>query len=49
MREMTRRRFLQYGVVGGAALVFLVHVGSHSVLAQLPGGTLPPGSCASTL
>src|SRR4029453_9682428 len=44
MKKITRRRFLQYGVAGGAALVFLVHVGSHSVLAQVPGGTLPPGS-----
>jgi spore coat protein A, manganese oxidase len=44
MKKITRRRFLQYGVVGGAALLFLVRVGSHSVLAQVPGGTLPPGS-----
>src|SRR4029453_5539614 len=44
MRKITRRRFLQYGVAGGAALLFLVHVGSHSVLAQVPGGTLPPGA-----
>jgi FtsP/CotA-like multicopper oxidase with cupredoxin domain len=44
MKKITRRRFLQYGVVGGAALLFLVRVGSHSVLAQVPGGTLPPES-----
>src|SRR4029453_2944657 len=44
MKKITRRRFLQYGVVGGAAFLLLVRVGSHSVLAQVPGGTLPPGS-----
>src|SRR5262245_16423936 len=44
MKKITRRHFLRYGVAGGAALLFLVRVGSHSALAQVPGGTLPPGS-----
>jgi spore coat protein A, manganese oxidase len=43
---ITRRLFLKAGaaVAGGAALLFLVRVGSHDALAQVPGGTLPPGS-----
>jgi len=44
MTKLTRRRFLQYGAAGGAALFLPVRIGSRSALAQLPGGTLPPGS-----
>jgi spore coat protein A, manganese oxidase len=44
MTRLTRRRFLQYGAAGGAALFLPVRIGSRSALAQVPGGTLPPGS-----
>jgi FtsP/CotA-like multicopper oxidase with cupredoxin domain len=44
MNRMTRQRFLQYGAAGGAALFLPVRFGSRSALAQVPGGTLPPGS-----
>jgi spore coat protein A, manganese oxidase len=44
MTTLTRRRFLQYGAAGGAALFLPVRIGSRDALAQVPGGTLPPGS-----
>jgi spore coat protein A, manganese oxidase len=44
LTKLTRRRFLQYGAAGGAALFLPVRMGSRSALAQVPGGTLPPGS-----
>ncbi len=44
MIRMTRRRLLQYGVAGGATLFLPFRFGSRPALAQVPGGTLPPGS-----
>ena len=44
MNRMTRQRFLEYGAAGGAALLLPLRLGARSALAQLPGGTLPPGS-----
>jgi spore coat protein A, manganese oxidase len=41
---MTRRRLLQYGAAGGASLFLPLRVGSQQALAQVTGGTLPPGS-----
>jgi spore coat protein A, manganese oxidase len=44
MIRLTRRRFLQYGVAGGATLFLPLRFGSRPALAQVPGGTLPPRS-----
>jgi spore coat protein A len=44
MTTMTRRRFLRYSAAGGAALFLPFGVRSRSAIAQVPGGTLPPGS-----
>jgi FtsP/CotA-like multicopper oxidase with cupredoxin domain len=44
MMRITRRRLLQYGLAGGATLFLPLRFGSRAALAQIPGGTLPPGS-----
>jgi spore coat protein A len=44
MTGMTRRRLLQYGAAGGAALFLPPRFGSLQAFAQVPGGTLSPGS-----
>jgi spore coat protein A len=44
MAEMTRGQLLKYGAAGGAALFLPLRVGGRLALAQVPGGTLPPGS-----
>jgi FtsP/CotA-like multicopper oxidase with cupredoxin domain len=44
MIRMTRRRLLEYGVAGGATLFLPLRFGSRPAMAQVPGGTLPPGS-----
>jgi bilirubin oxidase len=41
MSRMTRRRFLQYGAAGGAAIVLPWRLGGQA-LAAIPGGTLDP-------
>jgi FtsP/CotA-like multicopper oxidase with cupredoxin domain len=41
---MTRRQLLRYGAAGGAVLFLPLRVGARQALAQVPGGTLPPGS-----
>jgi spore coat protein A, manganese oxidase len=43
MTDITRRRFIEYGAGATAGLV-LWRYGSQTVLAQVPGGTLNPGS-----
>ena len=42
MSRMTRRRFLQYGAAGGAAIILPWRLGGRA-LAAIPGGTLDPG------
>src|SRR6266540_1043042 len=44
MARITRRQLLKYGAAGGAVLFLPLRVGSRQALAQVPGGTLPPGS-----
>jgi spore coat protein A len=44
MARITRRQLLKYGAAGGAALFLPLRVGLRQALAQVPGGTLPPGS-----
>src|SRR4029450_3867390 len=44
MARVTRRQFLKYGAAGGAVLFLPLRVGPRQALAQVPGGTLPPGS-----
>jgi spore coat protein A, manganese oxidase len=44
MARMTRRQLLKYGAAGGAVLFLPLRVGTRQALAQVPGGTLPPGS-----
>jgi hypothetical protein len=44
MIRMTRRRLLEYGVAGGATLFVPLRFASRPAMAQVPGGTLPPGS-----
>jgi spore coat protein A len=44
MARMTRRQLLKYGAAGGAVLFLPLRVGTRRALAQVPGGTLPPGS-----
>jgi spore coat protein A, manganese oxidase len=44
MARITRRQFLKYGAAGGAVLFLPLRVGLRQALAQVPGGTLPPGS-----
>jgi spore coat protein A, manganese oxidase len=44
MARMTRRQLLMYGAAGGAVLFLPLRVGTRQALAQVPGGTLPPGS-----
>ena len=41
---MTRRQLLEYGAAGGAVLFLPLRVDVRRALAQVPGGTLPPGS-----
>jgi TAT (twin-arginine translocation) pathway signal sequence len=43
MARFTRRQFLRYGAAGGAVLFLPLRVGARQALAQVPGGTLPPG------
>jgi spore coat protein A, manganese oxidase len=43
MTEITRRSFIQLGAGATAGLMFLRY-GSETVVAQIPGGTLDPGS-----
>jgi spore coat protein A, manganese oxidase len=43
MTRMTRRGLLQYGIAGGAILFLPLRIGARQALAQVPGGTLPPG------
>ena len=44
MARITRRQLLVYGAAGGAVLFLPLRVGTRQALAQVPGGTLPPGS-----
>ena len=44
MAGITRRQLLKYGTAGGAVLFLPLRVGLRQALAQIPGGTLPPGS-----
>ncbi len=44
MAGITRRQLLKYGTAGGAVLFLPLRVGLRQALAQVPGGTLPPGS-----
>jgi spore coat protein A len=44
MARITRRQLLKYGATGGAVLFLPLRVGLRQALAQVPGGTLPPGS-----
>jgi len=44
MARFTRRQFFRYGAAGGAVLFLPLRVGARQALAQVPGGTLPPGS-----
>jgi spore coat protein A len=44
MARITRRQLLKYGAAGGAVLFLPLRVGLRQALAQVPGGTLPPGS-----
>jgi spore coat protein A, manganese oxidase len=44
MTRMTRRRLLQYSAAGGATLFLPLRLDVRRALAQVPGGTLPPGS-----
>ena len=43
MARITRRQFLTYGAASGAVLFLPLRVGAVRALAQVPGGTLPPG------
>ena len=43
MARITRRQLLKYGAAGGAVLFLPLRVGTRQALAQVPGGTLPPG------
>jgi FtsP/CotA-like multicopper oxidase with cupredoxin domain len=43
MAGITRRELLKYGAAGGAVLFLPLRFGARQALAQLPGGTLPPG------
>jgi FtsP/CotA-like multicopper oxidase with cupredoxin domain len=43
MARITRSQFLKYGAAGGAVLFLPLRVGAGRALAQVPGGTLPPG------
>src|SRR6266567_6846962 len=42
--RLSRRQFLTAGAVTGASLVLPWQLPVQRVLAQVPGGTLPPGS-----
>jgi spore coat protein A, manganese oxidase len=42
--RVTREQFLRYGVAAGASLYLPLRFDVRRALAQLPGGTLPPGS-----
>jgi spore coat protein A, manganese oxidase len=44
MARITRKQLLKYGAAGGATLFLPLRLGSGWALAQVPGGTLPPGS-----
>jgi FtsP/CotA-like multicopper oxidase with cupredoxin domain len=44
MAGMTRKQLLQYGAAAGASLYVPLHFDLPRARAQLPGGTLPPGS-----
>jgi spore coat protein A, manganese oxidase len=44
MARITRRQLLVYGAAGGAVLFLPLRVGTRQALAQVLGGTLPPGS-----
>ncbi len=44
MAGITRRQLLKYGTAGGAVLFLPLRVSLRQALAQVPGGTLPPGS-----
>ncbi len=44
MARITRRQLLKYGAAGGVTLFLPLRVGARQALAQVPGGTLPPGS-----
>jgi FtsP/CotA-like multicopper oxidase with cupredoxin domain len=44
MARMTRGQLLKYGAAGGAVLFLPLRVRLPQALAQVPGGTLPPGS-----
>jgi len=48
MARITRRQLLKYGAAGGAVLFLPLRVGARQALAQVPGGTLPPGGTRST-
>src|SRR6266545_6277627 len=42
--HVTREQFLRYGVAAGASLYLPLRFDVRQALAQVPGGTLPPGS-----
>jgi spore coat protein A, manganese oxidase len=44
MAGLTRKQLLQYGAAAGASLYVPLHFDLPRARAQLPGGTLPPGS-----
>ncbi len=44
MAHVTREQFLRYGVAAGASLYLPLRFDVRRALAQVPGGTLPPGS-----
>ncbi len=44
MACVTREQFLRYGVAAGASLYLPLRFDVRRALAQVPGGTLPPGS-----
>jgi spore coat protein A len=44
MAGITRRQLLQYGAAAGASLYLPLRFGLPGAQAQVPGGTLPPGS-----
>jgi hypothetical protein len=43
MARITRRQLLVSGAAGGAVLFLPLRLGTRQALAQVPGGTLPPG------
>jgi FtsP/CotA-like multicopper oxidase with cupredoxin domain len=44
MDRITRKQLLQYGAAAGASLYLPLRFGLQGAQAQVPGGTLPPGS-----